>query len=76
MSNTPISGGRGSFTNPTDAGANISNVYARGEGDWERLSDTSSQTRLKRTTSKGRDMGADFSYEVGLSERRLQCKFE
>ncbi|KAF1977965.1 hypothetical protein BU23DRAFT_550616 [Bimuria novae-zelandiae CBS 107.79] len=70
---------RGTFKNPTDTGASFSNVYthADGEGDWERLSDSSSETRRKQKKSEGTGRGeirADFSYEVELSERPILVK--
>jgi L-asparaginase/Glu-tRNA(Gln) amidotransferase subunit D len=63
---------RGAFKNPTDTAVSVSHVYSHGEGDWERLSDASSQTRLKGTVSESIGRGkirADSSYEIELSER-------
>ena len=61
----------GSFKNPNDTNVTVSNVYGYGEGDWERLSDTSSQAKLKNATSEEINHGgirADFSVQVELSE--------
>jgi hypothetical protein len=60
-----------SFKNPTDTGVTVSNVYAHGDGDWERLSDASSQTKLKNVASEEIAHGgirADFSVQVELSD--------
>lgn len=67
--------GRGGFKNPTDTGVTVSNVYAAGEGDWERLSDSSSQRRLKdeQLNDKG-GIRQDFTYEVELSNRPASAR--
>ncbi|KAJ4344379.1 uncharacterized protein N0V89_012119 [Didymosphaeria variabile] len=75
LSNNGGKRGRGTFKNPTDTGVSVSHVYAHGEGDWERLSDSSSQTRLKHAASETKGgIRADFSYEVELSERPASVK--
>lgn len=73
MSNNGTRKGR-SFKNPTDTGVSVTNVYAHGEGDWERLSDSSSQRQLKDTMIEERNIGgirADYTFEVELSDRPI-----
>ena len=78
MSKTGGKRSRGTgFKNPTDTGISVTNVYAQGDGDWERLSDSSSQKGLAQAAREGLGQGmirADRTYEVELSERPMTGK--
>ncbi|KAH7033715.1 uncharacterized protein B0I36DRAFT_362353 [Microdochium trichocladiopsis] len=73
---TPVAKGasrvRGrSYKSPTETGVSTTTIFAQGEGDWRRLRDSSSGTRVDSDleTDMAKGIRADYSYQVELSER-------
>jgi len=69
----PVARSRGrSYKSPTETGTSTTTIFAQGEGDWRRLRDSSSATRVETELDSDlatKGIRADYSYQVELTDR-------
>lgn len=69
----PVAKSRGrSYKSPTETGISTTTIFAQGEGDWRRLRDSSSATRVEPEVDQDlatKGIRADYSYQVELTDR-------